>query len=198
MARDVTIEEEVRQRVSYKSPYERWKGRKMALDTEAHSWFMGILEIMGEEKALKYARRLAAQGLVRRRGHTLMSQLLIVGEYSIQVEAYLHTLIKLKQKGAPLNYVISDPLILRPPSAIALAKKAPHPHAAALFLDYMLSPEGGQKIFAAQSRWPANLKTPTKFKLKGVNIWAPALDEWLPKQAEVLEKFDKIFGAKAR
>ncbi len=198
MARDVTIEEEVRQRVSYKSPYERWKGRKMALDTEAHSWFMGILGIMGEEKALKYARRLAAQGLVRRRGHTLMSQLLIVGEYSIQVEAYLHTLIKLKQKGAPLNYVITDPLILRPPSAIALAKKAPHPHAAALFLEYMLSPEGGQKIFAAQSRWPANLKTPTKFKLKGVNIWAPALDEWLPKQAEVLEKFDKIFGAKAR
>jgi len=85
MARDVTIEEEVRERVSYKSPYERWKGRKMVLDTEAHSWFMGILGIIREKKALDYARRLAAQGLVRRRAHTLMSQLLIVGEYSIQV-----------------------------------------------------------------------------------------------------------------
>ncbi len=55
-----------------------------------------------------------------------------------------------------------------------------------------------ERIFAAQNRWPSNRKTPTKLKLKGVKIWAPALDEWLPKQAEVLEKFDKIFGAKAR
>ncbi|MFQ5903722.1 MAG: ABC transporter substrate-binding protein [Candidatus Binatia bacterium] len=176
----------------------KWKGRKMALDTEAHSWFMGILGTMGEKKGLEYARRLAAQGLVRRRGHTLMTQLLVVGEFVIQVESYLHTLIGLKEKGAPVNYVITAPLILRPPSVAALAKKAPHPHAAALFIDYMLSPDGGQKILAGQRRWPSNQKTPTKFNLGEVKVWAPALDKWLPRQAEVLDKFDKIFGARAR
>ncbi|MFQ5850312.1 MAG: ABC transporter substrate-binding protein [Candidatus Binatia bacterium] len=176
----------------------RWKGRQMALDTEAHSWFMGILGTMGEKEALEYARRLAAQGLVRRRGHTLMTQLLAVGEFKIQIESYLHTLIGLKEKSAPINYAVTNPLILRPPSVVGLLQKAPHPHAAALFVDYLLSPKGGQKVFADQRRWPANLKTPRKFTVKGVKTWAPNLDEWLPRQKEVLAKFDKIFGAQAR
>jgi len=176
----------------------RWKGNKMALDTEAHSWFMGILGTMGEEKALGYSRKLASQGLVRRRGHTLMTQLLAVGEYNIQIESYLHSLISLKEKGAPINYVVTDPLILRPPSAVGLAKKSPRPHAAALFIDFLLSPEGGQKVFAEQKRWPANTKTVSKFTVKGVKTWAPLLDEWLPKQKQVLDKFDEVFGAKAR
>ena len=143
-----------------------WKGRKMALDTEAHSWFMGILGIMGEEKALKYARRLAAQGLVRRRGHTLMSQLLIVGEYPLPIEAYLHTLIGLKKKGAPVNYVITNPVILRPPSAVALAKKAPHPNAAALFIDYILSPDGGEDLCRSESL-ALQSENPYQVKIKG-------------------------------
>lgn len=176
----------------------RWKGDQMALDTEAHSWFMGILGIVGEKEGLDYSRKLAAQGLVRRRGHTLMTQLLAAGEFKIQIESYLHTFIGLKQKGAPISYVVTDPLILRPPSVVGLAKKAPHPHAAALFIDFLLSPGGGQKVFADQRRWPANRKAATKFTVKGVKTWAPNLDEWLPRQKEVLEKFDQIFGAKAR
>ena len=176
----------------------RWKGRQMALDTEAHSWFMGILGTMGEKEGLEYSRRLAAQGLVRRRGHTLMTQLLAVGEFNVMIESYLHTFIKLKEKRAPIDYVVPDPLILRPPSAVGLLQKAPHPHAAALFIDFLLSPDGGQKVFAAQRRWPANMKASSKFTVKGVKTWAPNLDEWLPRQKEVLEKFDKIFGAQAR
>jgi iron(III) transport system substrate-binding protein len=176
----------------------KWKGRQMALDTEAHSWFMGILGTMGEKEALEYSRKLAAQGLIRRRGHTLLTQLLIVGEFNIQVEAYLHSLLNLKEKGAPIDYIAPNPLLLRPPSAVGLTKKAPHPHAAALFIDYMLSPDGGQKIFADQKRWPANNKTPTEFTVKGVKTWAPELDYWLPKQKEVLDKFDEVFGSGAR
>jgi iron(III) transport system substrate-binding protein len=174
----------------------KWKGRQMALDQEAHSWFMGILGIMGEKQGLEFARKLAAQGLVVRRGHTLMTQLLIANEYNVQIEAYLHNFIELKEKGAPINYVVTNPLILRPPSVAGLAKKAPHPHAAALFIDFVLSPDGGQKIFADQKRWPANNKTPSSFAVKSVKTWAPELDEWLPRQKEVLKKFDEIFRAR--
>lgn len=176
----------------------QWKGRQMALDTEAHSWFMGILGTMGDKEGLEYCRKLAAQGMIRRRGHTLLTQLLIVGEFNIQVEAYLHSLLDLKEKGAPIDFIAPNPLFLRPPSAVGLPKKAPHPHAAALFIDFMLSPDGGQKIFADQKRWPANNKTPTNFAVKGVKTWAPDLDQWLPRQKEVLDKFDEVFGAAAR
>jgi iron(III) transport system substrate-binding protein len=176
----------------------QWKNHQMALDTEAHSWFMGILGTMGDKEALEYCRKLAAQGLIRRRGHTLLTQLLIVGEFNIQIETYLHSLLHLKEKGAPIDYIAPNPLFLRPPSVVGLAKKAPHPYAAALFIDYMLGPDGGQKIFAHQKRWPANNKTPTNFTVKGVKTWAPDLDVWLPKQKEVLNKFDEVFGSRAR
>lgn len=176
----------------------QWKGKKMALDTEAHSWFMGILGIMGQKEALEYCRKLAAQDLIRRRGHTLLSQLLLVGEFSLQIEGYHHTVYGLKEKGAPIDYVVTDPVIMRPPSAVGLAKKAPHPHAAALFIDYLLSPEGGQAVFADQLRWPANKKAVSKFKIGDAKIWAPDLEEWLPKQKEVLQMFDEVFGGQAR
>jgi len=49
---------------------------------------------------------------------------------------------------------VSEPLIGRP-QAIAVAKTAPHPHAALLFADFVLSPEG-QKLLADMGRVPAS------------------------------------------
>ncbi|MCZ6623048.1 MAG: ABC transporter substrate-binding protein [Deltaproteobacteria bacterium] len=127
-----------------------------------------------------------------------MTQLLIVGEFSIQIDGYFHVLDRFKRSGAPVDYVVTHPLIMKPPSVIALAKNAPHPHAAALFIDYHLSAEGGQKILAGQNRFPANRKTKVKMDFRKVEAWAPALDEWLPRQAEVISQFDKIFGVRRR
>src|SRR5919201_3604492 len=51
------------------------------------------------------------------------------------------------QRGAPLNIVLLEP-VLSAANYILLAKNAPHPHAAALYLDWVLSRDGGMKIFA--------------------------------------------------
>lgn len=176
----------------------KWQGRQIALDLDAHSWFMGILGTMGEREGLEYCRKLAAQDLVRRSGHTLATQLLIAGEFNFQIEAFLHSLLDLKEKGAPIDYVAPNPLLLRPPSVVSITAHAPHPHAAALFVDFLLGSEGGQKIFAAQRRWPANVKTPTTFAVPGVKTWAPNLDQWIPKYGAVLKHFDEIFGGRKR
>jgi iron(III) transport system substrate-binding protein len=42
------------------------------------------------------------------------------------------------------------------PAAIAVTKRAPHPHAAMLFQDFLLT--DGQKIWADLQRTPTNLK----------------------------------------
>ena len=47
-----------------------------------------------------------------------------------------------------------EPLVGRP-QAIALAANAPHPHAALLFADFVLSPEG-QKLLGDMGRVPSS------------------------------------------
>ncbi|HXJ02520.1 MAG TPA: hypothetical protein VNH44_14955, partial [Micropepsaceae bacterium] len=59
-----------------------------------------------------------------------------------------HPLIS-KAKGAPLDTQMLDPV----PSALStiqLAKDAPHPNAAMLFIDFALSKEGQEVLRAAQ------------------------------------------------
>ncbi len=43
------------------------------------------------------------------------------------------------------------------PQALGLAASAPHPHAALLFADFVLSPEG-QRLFDSMGRFPASAK----------------------------------------
>ncbi len=44
-------------------------------------------------------------------------------------------------QGAPIDFVLIDPVISKP-RGISLVKRAPHPYAAILFIDWALSQEG--------------------------------------------------------
>jgi iron(III) transport system substrate-binding protein len=54
--------------------------------------------------------------------------------------------------GAPLDYVIKDPTLLSLTS-LAMPEKTPHPHAAALFYDFLLSKDG-QRELAKEKKLP--------------------------------------------
>jgi iron(III) transport system substrate-binding protein len=62
----------------------------------------------------------------------------------------------LKRKGAPIDFVPVQPVAARP-QGIGVARGAPHPHAALLFTDFVLSPEG-QKLFESMGRVPASTR----------------------------------------
>jgi iron(III) transport system substrate-binding protein len=59
----------------------------------------------------------------------------------------------MKPKGAPIDWIVLPPAIILP-SAVAVSRRAPHPHAAALFYDYMLT--DGQRFYTEVHRVPAN------------------------------------------
>jgi iron(III) transport system substrate-binding protein len=122
-------------------PY--WKG-KLVLDPLPNFFVRGALIAYGEEKAMDLFRRIVEHGLNFRRGRTLQTQLLAAGEFFASPEQNLATLAKLKGEGAPLEfrYIYPSPVSLGP---VAVFKTAPHPHAAALFVDFWLSAEG-QKV----------------------------------------------------
>jgi iron(III) transport system substrate-binding protein len=122
----------------------KWKGN-MFLDDEAYEWFAVLLKHFGREKGLQYMRSLAKQDLRMIRGRTAQSQLLAAGERPLAIVLSGHTVLDLKARGAPIDLVILDPYFAQA-NKLMIARHAPHPHAAALFIDWALSEEGQSMI----------------------------------------------------
>ena len=122
----------------------KWKGN-MFLDDEAYEWSAVLQKHMGRDKALQYMKALAKQDLRLLRGRTAQTQLLAAGERPIAIVLSGHTVLDMKARGAPIDQVILDPYYAQA-NKLMLARRAPHPHAAALFYDWALSDEGQSTI----------------------------------------------------
>jgi iron(III) transport system substrate-binding protein len=129
----------------------KWKG-KLSLDTEAFEWMGFLIAHMGEERAFRYFERLTKQDIKFLRGRSLQLQLLAAGEFPITMVSNANLILELKKAGAPIEPIRISPVFLRP-SLLLLAANAPHPHAAMLYLDFLLSKEG-QSLLAKSGRLP--------------------------------------------
>ncbi len=117
-----------------------WKGR-LSLEATDNDWMYGVINYMGEERGREFFRKLSALRPEMRKGHILVAQLVAAGELSICLTIYSGNAELIKSKGGPIDWLPIEPLVGRP-QALALARNAPHPHAALLFADFILSPEG--------------------------------------------------------
>ena len=88
-----------------------------------------------------------------------MAELVASGEIPLAATIYNHNIERLTVKGAPVKWKAIQPTFGRP-NAIGVARKAPHPHAAMLFVDFMLSKEG-QTLLKERNRVPASLSVDT-------------------------------------
>lgn len=172
----------------------KWKGQ-MVIDREETEWFANMLEVMGRENGLKYMRRLAEQRPTMWEGHTLMAQLVAAGEHPIGISLYGPRIEDLKSRGAPVEWVRSNPVIgfLY---LVGLADKAPHPNAARLLIDFALSQEGQTEITESRriSMRPDVKPNPPRL-VEGVNIHPSNLE--LARGYDRLYKdFQDIFGKK--
>jgi iron(III) transport system substrate-binding protein len=111
---------------------------------------------IGEPYGLAYFRQLAAQRPDMRKGHVLLAQLIASGEIPVGLTAYSANIESLKRRGAPVAWLPVEPVVARP-QGLAVARNAPHPHAALLFVDYVLSREG-QELLLSLGRTPVNTK----------------------------------------
>jgi ABC-type Fe3+ transport system substrate-binding protein len=137
----------------------KWKG-KLGIEQEDSDWLAGQYAELGEQKAAKVFKDIVDKaGVSVRKGHTLLTQLVASGEIPLALTVYNYKAEQLKNKGAPIDWFTIGPAIARP-NGIAVNKKAPHPHAAVLFYDFELSPEG-QGILAKRDFVPTSKKVDT-------------------------------------
>lgn len=138
----------------------KWKG-KLGIENEAWPWFATLSRELGEEKSAKLFREIvAANGMAAHRGETSLNNLVIAGDVPLALTVYQHITQSAKKKGAPIDWFALKPTIARA-NGIGIARNAPHPNAALLFYEYMLSATGAQKTFAALGYVPTNTKLPS-------------------------------------
>ena len=126
----------------------KWKGR-MSLDQTDMHLMATLLRYWGNEKGLAYFKKLAENQPTLRRGRTLQAQLLAAGEIQVAPWQYGFRPATMKRQGAPVETVLLQP-VLSVPTYLMLAKNAPHPHSAALFIDWALSRDGAMRIYAEE------------------------------------------------
>jgi len=128
----------------------KWKGN-LSIDLEPERALMGWLVAWGEAKTRAFVSGLMKNGAVVRRGHTQQAQLLCAGEFKVAVEIYPDGILRMKEAGCPATLVFPNPTPGHISGAIGIYANTLHPHAAALFIDFMKSAEGA-KILAATGR----------------------------------------------
>ena len=130
----------------------KWKGR-IGLESTNVEWFETVVEAMGEKAGLDFFRRLGESGVAVRTGHTHSTGLVIAGEIPMMIGVFSHDVDRMKPKNAPIDWFVLPPAVILP-SAVGVSRRALHPYAAALFLDYMLT--DGQRFYTEVYRVPAN------------------------------------------
>jgi ABC-type Fe3+ transport system substrate-binding protein len=141
----------------------KWRGKMVwngSVSTSGGTGFIGnVLTAMGEDKGMAYLRRLSTQKITNLdvSARQVLDQV-IAGEYAIGLQMFHNQAALSARKGAPSAWIPMEPAmgILQ---VASIAKDAPHPNAAKLFLDYLMSEEG-QIIVGQGGSLPANPKVP--------------------------------------
>ncbi len=168
----------------------KWKG-KLGIEQDDSDWLAGLFAEIGEAKGTKLFKQIVAKnGMSVRKGHTLLTQLVVSGEVPLALTVYNYKAEQLKRKGAPIDWFSIGTAIARP-NGVGVARRAPHPHAAVLFYDFEISEEG-QRILAQRDFVPTSKKVDTplnKLPLKFVDarVTLDEYDKWV-------KLYEQIFG----
>ena len=140
----------------------KWQG-KLGVEFTDDEWFYSLVQQLGEERGIKLFRDIVAiNGVSVRKGHTLLTNLVASGEVPLALTVYNYMAEALKKRSAPIDWFVLQPAITRA-NGVGIARQAPHPHAALLFYDYMLSVEV-QKMLVSMDYIPthAGVESPMK------------------------------------
>ena len=121
----------------------KWKGKmSIAGTTTGTQWIGALIETFGRE----FLEKIAGQEInVQNISGAALAQLVASGEVPLSPTIFNSNIAVAKQKGAPVEWRPIDPVIATTGTS-GMVIKAPNPHAALLFLDYLHSKEGQQAV----------------------------------------------------
>jgi iron(III) transport system substrate-binding protein len=152
----------------------RWRGGKIGMARNVHVWLGTLWGSKGTAWVNNYIEKTfeVVKPQLRKENLRAYLKLMSIGEYDMAIPAGDFIIRTLEDDGMPITLHCPEPV---PTNAgwIGIFKGNPHPNAAKLFANWMLSKEGQIAGYRADSNIPAN---------KGL-----ARGEFLPYPEEVLE-----------
>ena len=131
----------------------RWKG-KLGIEAKEQEWFTAFVQQLGGERGAGLLREIASRNeLSVRSGNSLLLNMVASGEVPFALTMYSYLADQATHKGAPIAYIALEPTIAYT-DGIGIMQRAPHPHAAMLFYDFMLT--DGESMMKEQRQLTAH------------------------------------------
>ena len=164
-----------------------WVGR-VAVDSTDREWLRAMYDHYGEAKGKKLVADLVEQlKIVPTNGHLALARSVGAGEYAVQLNNYTNLILNVKLSGGPTDFWVLDPVAVFF-GQIGINAKAPHPNAARLFANFMLSNEGQTRLTSAgriptrpdvETNPPGVLKAFAGHKLNVSTMTAEEDERWM-------------------
>jgi iron(III) transport system substrate-binding protein len=139
--------------------HKEWIGH-VGIDALEFPWMRAVYEYYGEAKGERLMKQLFAEFKAAPvDGHLALARAIGAGEYWVTPTNYINLTNNVKSTGAPTDYWGGEPLAVIL-GQVALNPKAPHPKAALLAANFLLSKEG-QTAVARRGRLPTRPGVPT-------------------------------------
>ena len=136
-----------------------WAG-KIAIDRTDNEWLKGIMIHYGEEKGTKLIKDIvAALNPIVTDGHLALARSVGAGEYHVALNNYLMLTMNVKLAGNPTDFWALEPVV-QMFGQVGINAKAPHPNAARLAANFLLSKEA-QQFLTKFGRIPTRADVPT-------------------------------------
>jgi iron(III) transport system substrate-binding protein len=150
---------------------------KIAVEVGDVVVYTALRKQLGTAEAQRIIKCVGANKPSLRSGHTEIDSLLPAGEFSVTFASHSYRLAVYKyEQNKPVSWV-RDPMVVDLAGA-TLAKDPPHPNAAKLFAEWIMSPEG-QTAVAGTGRPPASTKVALKYPdvLGTTQRWFVTIDD---------------------
>ena len=151
----------------------KWKGH-FSVDPGAVNWYQSLITEYGHDQALKILQAIGNNSPKLVESHTLAVTQVQAGEPAATVTAYAYKALSYHKKTPnQVDFVNPSPL----PATLTLiemAKKAPHPSAGELFLDWILSKQGQTTVVNVTNHISVRNDVDNDPKLWNPSKWSPA------------------------
>lgn len=126
----------------------KWKGRA-GTTTQLESMLQGLILAYGEAEATAKAEKLGALNNRLYTSIAALSDALAQGEIDVAWNMGAHRPSQLKAKGAPVDFVLEEP-VFGQGITVSATKDSEHPYAAALFIEFATSAQSLEMVDKAE------------------------------------------------
>ena len=175
----------------------KWRGKLIVSDPGASGTGLAAFYFWERTYGLGFIRKLAANRPLVVNSSALVANSVVAGERPVAGQLDSWEIATRMQKGLPIRPIFpaaGSPVV---PSPIAIVANSPHPSAAQLLMDYLMSVEGQELLvknlgsYSARRDVPSPVGMPKLSDLKLVNI------DWQALQAEsgpAIERYTRVLN----